>query len=125
MVVVSAGIRPITEIGTASGLTVNKGIVCDDQMRTSDPRIFAVGECVEHRGKLYGLVEPIWDQAKALADTITGFNPKAEYSVPSLALSSKSWESNWRQCGETKPKLCRTTEVVSAFVNPRAGCVRN
>src|SRR3990167_4152365 len=52
MVVVSAGIRPITEIATASGLTVDKAIVCDDQMRTSDSEIFSVGECVQHRGRI-------------------------------------------------------------------------
>ena len=79
MVVVSAGIRPITEIASASDLKVNKGILCDDQMRTSDPEIFTVGECIEHRGKLYGLIEPIWEQARVLADIITGSNPQAVY----------------------------------------------
>src|SRR5688500_13349357 len=47
MVVVSAGIRPVTEVAAASGLAVNRAIICDDQMRTSDPAIFALGECVE------------------------------------------------------------------------------
>ncbi len=79
MVVVSAGIRPITEVAKDSGLTVNKGIVCNDQMQTSDPSIFALGECVEHRSKLYGLVEPIWEQARTMADIISGFNPQAAY----------------------------------------------
>ncbi len=79
MVVISAGIRPITEIAKVSGIEVNKGIVCNDQMRTSDDNIFAVGECVEHRGKIYGLVDPIWEQAKVLADVITGTNPDAAY----------------------------------------------
>jgi len=79
MVVVSAGIRPITEVARNSGLNVNKGIVCDDQMRTSDPHVFALGECVEHRGKLYGLVEPIWAQARVMADVISGFDPQAVY----------------------------------------------
>ncbi len=79
MVVVSAGIRPITEVALNSGLNVNKGIVCDDQMRTSDPHVFALGECVEHRGKLYGLVEPIWAQARVMADVISGFDPQAVY----------------------------------------------
>ena len=105
MVVVSAGIRPITEIATASGLTVNKGIVCDDQMRTSDRDIFAVGECVEHRGKIYGLVDPIWDQAKALADVITGFNPKAEYLGSKLGTKLKVMGVELASMGETKPSL--------------------
>ena len=105
MVVVSAGIRPITEIATASGLTVNKGIVCDDQMRTSDRSIFAVGECVEHRGKIYGLVDPIWDQATTLADVITGFNPNAAYQGSKLGTKLKVMGVELASMGETKPSL--------------------
>jgi nitrite reductase (NADH) large subunit len=105
MVVVSAGIRPITEIASASGLTVNKGIVCDDQMRTSDRNIFSVGECVEHRGKIYGLVDPIWDQAKALADVITGFNPQSAYLGSKLGTKLKVMGVELASMGETKPSL--------------------
>ena len=105
MVVVSAGIRPITEIATASGLTVNKGIVCDDQMHTSDRDIFAVGECVEHRGKIYGLVDPIWDQAKTLADVLTGFNPNAGYVGSKLGTKLKVMGVELASMGETKPAL--------------------
>src|SRR5215813_13964974 len=89
MVVVSTGIRPITEIATASALKVNRGIVCDDQMRTSDPDIFAVGECIEHRGQLYGLVDPIWEQANVLADVITGENGSAAYCGSKLGTKLK------------------------------------
>ncbi len=89
MVVVSAGIRPITEIGGTSGLTVERGIVCDDQLRTNDPDIVAVGECVQHRGVIYGLVDPIWDQAKTIADVITGVNPSAAYVGSKLATKLK------------------------------------
>lgn len=105
MVVVSAGIRPIAEIASASGLTVNKAIVCDDQMRTSDRNIFAVGECVEHRGKIYGLVDPIWEQAKVLADVLTGFNPKAEYLGSKLGTKLKVMGVELASMGETKPSL--------------------
>ena len=105
MVVVSAGIRPIAEIATASGLTVNKAIVCDDQMRTSDRNIFAVGECVEHRGRIYGLVDPIWEQAKVLADVLTGFNPKAEYLGSKLGTKLKVMGVELASMGETKPSL--------------------
>ncbi|MBI3879946.1 MAG: NAD(P)/FAD-dependent oxidoreductase [Verrucomicrobia bacterium] len=112
MVVVSAGIRPITEIASVSGLTVNKGIVCDDQMRTSDRNIFAVGECVEHRGKIYGLVDPIWDQAKTLADVITEFNPKAEYLGSKLGTKLKVMGVELASMGETKPSLPEDEVVV-------------
>ena len=89
MVVISAGIRPITEVAQVSGITVNKGIVCDDQMRTNVPEIFALGECVEHRGKVYGLVDPIWEQARVLADVITGSNPRARYEGSKTATKLK------------------------------------
>ena len=102
MVVVSAGIRPIVEVATASGLTVARGIVCDDQLRTSDPDIFAVGECVEHRGTIYGLVEPIWDQAKTIADVLTGANPDAAYRGSKLATKLKVMGVNLVSLGDVR-----------------------
>ncbi|HTM04051.1 MAG TPA: nitrite reductase large subunit NirB [Vicinamibacterales bacterium] len=72
IVVVAAGIRPNVELGYKAGLHVNRGIVVNDYMETSDPDIFAVGECVEHRGVCYGLVAPLYEQGKVLAATITG-----------------------------------------------------
>jgi nitrite reductase (NADH) large subunit len=102
MVVVSAGIRPITEIATASGLTVDKGIVCDDQMRTSDPAIFALGECVQHRGKTYGLVDPIWEMANVLADVITDANASAGYHGSKLGTKLKVMGVELASMGETR-----------------------
>lgn len=67
LVVLAIGIRPNIDLAKAAGLEVNRGIVVFDDMRTSDPAIFAVGECVEHRGQTFGLVAPIWDQAKVCA----------------------------------------------------------
>ena len=102
MVVVSAGIRPITEIATASGLKVDKGIVCDDQMRTSDPDIFALGECVEHRGKTYGLVDPIWEMANVLADVMTGADASAAYLGSKLGTKLKVMGVELASMGETR-----------------------
>ena len=72
MVVIACGIRPNMELAKKAGLQVNRGVVVNDYMETSDPNIFAVGECAEHRGKVYGLVAPLYDQGKVLAATITG-----------------------------------------------------
>ncbi len=72
LVVVACGIRPNTALAVKAGLTVNRGIVVNDHMETSNPDIFAVGECVEHRGVVYGLVAPLYDQGKVLAATLTG-----------------------------------------------------
>jgi len=72
LVVIAAGIRPNVELGRRAGLVVKRGIVVNDFMETSNPDIFAVGECVEHRGVCYGLVAPLYEQGKVLAATITG-----------------------------------------------------
>lgn len=72
LVVIAAGIRPNAELGRLAGLEVKRGIVVNDYMETSDPRIFAVGECTEHNGTVYGLVAPLLEQGKVLAATITG-----------------------------------------------------
>ena len=72
LVVVAIGIRPETELARAAGLEVNRGIVVGDNLGTSDPDIFAVGECAEHRGQVVGLVAPIWDMAKVCAHHLAG-----------------------------------------------------
>ncbi len=89
MVVIATGITPNAEIGSRWGLTTERGIVVDDQLRTSDPDIYAVGECAQHRGRVYGLVAPLWEQAKVLADHITGSNPAAAYQGSKLATKLK------------------------------------
>jgi len=72
LVVIAAGIRPNTTLGKLAGVDVKRGIVVNDYMETSNPDIFAVGECTEHRGQLFGLVAPLYEQGKVLAATITG-----------------------------------------------------
>lgn len=72
LVVIAAGIRPNIDLAIQAGLTVNRGVVVNDYMETSRPDIFAVGECVEHRGVCYGLVAPLYEQGNVLAATITG-----------------------------------------------------
>ena len=70
IVVMAVGIRPEVRIATDAGLHVERGIVVNDQMVTSDPDILALGECVEHEKIVYGLVAPLYDQAKVLAKTL-------------------------------------------------------
>src|SRR5207248_3086762 len=60
------------ELGKLAGLEVRRGIIVNDYMETSDPNIFAVGECTEHRGQTFGLVAPLMEQGRVLASTITG-----------------------------------------------------
>jgi nitrite reductase (NADH) large subunit len=67
IVVMAVGIRPNVWLAESCGLRVNRGIVVDDTLQTYDPRIYAVGECVAHRGASYGLVAPLYDMAKVCA----------------------------------------------------------
>ncbi|TGD65572.1 NAD(P)/FAD-dependent oxidoreductase [Tabrizicola sp. WMC-M-20] len=72
LVCMAVGIRPEVRLANDAHLDVGRGITVDDQMRTSDPAIFALGECVEHDKQLFGLVAPLYDQAKVLAATLLG-----------------------------------------------------
>lgn len=67
LVVMAAGIRPNVELAKQAGLRCERGVLVDDSMQTYDPSIYAVGECVQHRGLTYGLVAPLWDQARVCA----------------------------------------------------------
>ncbi|MBG0561152.1 nitrite reductase large subunit NirB [Actinoplanes aureus] len=90
VVVIAAGIRPNTQMVADSGLPVERGIVVDDQMRVQGQEdIYSVGECAQHRGNLYGLVAPLWDQAKVLADHITGRDVSAAYTGSKLSTKLK------------------------------------
>ena len=71
-VVFAAGIRPNIALAKEAGIAVNRGVVVDDVMQTGGPDIFALGECAEHRGICYGLVEPAYEQARVLARHLAG-----------------------------------------------------
>ncbi|MDC5394115.1 nitrite reductase small subunit NirD [Acinetobacter baumannii] len=63
LVVFAVGIRPNIALAQSAGLRCNRGVLVNDTMQTFDPSIYAVGECIEHRGQTFGLVEPLWGQA--------------------------------------------------------------
>ncbi|MGH2805306.1 MAG: NAD(P)/FAD-dependent oxidoreductase, partial [Thermoleophilaceae bacterium] len=71
-VVVSIGIRARTDLARAGGIACERGVLVDDRMRSSAPNVVAVGECAEHRGLVYGIVAPIYEQAAVAADTLLG-----------------------------------------------------
>ncbi|MDM4769581.1 FAD-dependent oxidoreductase [Solimonas sp. SE-A11] len=73
LVVMTAGVRPNIELARSAGLQCDRAIVVDDTLQSFDPRIYAVGECVQHRQALFGLVAPIWDQARVCAIHLAGF----------------------------------------------------
>ncbi|MBB5050087.1 nitrite reductase (NADH) large subunit [Afipia massiliensis] len=85
-VVFAAGIRPNVTLAKDAGVPVNRGIVVDDQLRTGHADVFALGECAEHRGTCYGLVEPAYEQARVLADHLAGRPAQYTGSVVSTNL---------------------------------------
>jgi len=90
MVVISAGIRPNAQLAKDVGLTVERGIVVNDSMAcVNDPDVFAVGECAQHNGRVYGLVAPLWEQTAALADRLTGRKPDAAYKGSKVSTKLK------------------------------------
>jgi nitrite reductase (NADH) large subunit len=73
LVVMAVGIRPNTALAESAGIHCNKGIVVNDTMQSYDPRIYAVGECVNHRGTVYGLVAPLFEMAKVCANHLGNY----------------------------------------------------
>jgi nitrite reductase (NADH) large subunit len=90
MLVIAAGIRPNVGLAQRAGLTVERAIVVDDHMRSvDDDNIYVVGECAQHRGQVYGLVAPLWEQASVLADHLTGADKTAAYHGSRIATKLK------------------------------------
>lgn len=87
LVVVAVGIRPNIALARSAGVAINRGIVVDDRIETSVPGIHAIGECAEHRGQCYGLVEPAYEQARVLASRLA--DQKATYPGSVLSTNLK------------------------------------
>ena len=120
MVVIAAGIKPNAEIGLRCGLTVERAIVVDNHMRSvDDPDVYVVGECAQHRGRVYGLVAPLWEQAKVFADHISGRNADAAYHGSKLATKLKVMGVELASMGITEPAEERD-EIVQ-FTEPKRG----
>ena len=120
MVVMSAGIRPNVELGHLGALTVERAIVVDDHMRSvDDPDVYVVGECAQHRGRLYGLVSPLYDQAKVFADHVTGRNVQAAYHGSKLATKLKVSGIDVASMGITDPQEER--DEMLQFIETRRG----
>jgi len=120
LLVVAAGIKPNAEIGTRCGLTVERAIVVDNHMRSvDDVNVYVVGECAQHRGMVYGLVAPLWDQARVFADNVTGRNRDAQYHGSKLATKLKVMGVELASMGLTEPKMPQ--DEVIQFQEPAKG----
>jgi len=87
--IISAGIRPNVSLAKEAGLAVERGILVNDELACSAPDIYALGECIQHRRRLYGLVAPIWDQARHLAEKFTNESYNALYEGSLLSTKLK------------------------------------
>ena len=88
LVVLAVGVRPNIDLARTAGLDANRGVLVGDDMRTSDPDIYALGECIEHNGQVFGLVAPIWEQAKICGARLAG-DDGAVYVPPPVFTSLK------------------------------------
>jgi ferredoxin-nitrate reductase len=86
VVVVAAGVRPETALARAAGIECGRGVAVDDQMRTSAPRVWAVGECAEHRGTVYGLWAPLAEQARVAGAGVVGEPAAFHGAIPATTL---------------------------------------
>ena len=86
LVVMAAGIRPETVLAENGGIEIGRGIKVDDKLETNWPCIYAIGECAEHRGVCYGVVEPAYEQAKALARYLSGRPARYDGSLMAASL---------------------------------------
>lgn len=122
MLVVACGIRPRIDLARASGLPVNKGIVVNDGLATEVPGVYAFGECAEHRGRTYGIVAPVWEQASVLADVLCGKNPMARYQGSKLYARLKVAGVDVASMGSIEPEL--ETDQVIQIVEERKSAYR-
>ncbi|RKT54131.1 FAD-dependent oxidoreductase [Saccharothrix australiensis] len=121
LVVVSAGVRPATDLARDCGLVVERGVVVDDALRTSDPRIYALGDCAQHRGVVNGLVQPAWEQATVLADLLTGAVPGARYRGTPVVTKLKVRDIDLASLGEVHVELDEPGVEVLRVEDPTRG----
>ena len=117
MVVISAGIRPNVDLARMAGLHVRRGILVNDSLTCrNDQDVYAIGECAEHRGQVYGLVAPLWEQARVLAERLTGRNEDSAYGGSQVSTKLKVMGVELAVAGDKDP-LDEDDEVVT-YVEP-------
>ena len=120
MLVISAGIRPNIDLARMSGLNIRHGILVNDDLSCRNDRdIYAVGECAEHRNKTYGLVAPLWEQTRTLAERLTNDKSSATYTGSKVSTKLKVMGVELAVAGDKEP-VNDDDEVVS-YVEPNRG----
>lgn len=120
MIIISAGIRPNVELARQSGLAVDQGILVNDDLSCQNAvGIYALGECIQHRGQTYGLVAPIWEQVQILAEHLVSETPQALYQGSQVSTKLKVMGVELAVMGEKDPSS-EDDEVVT-YTEPGRG----
>jgi nitrite reductase (NADH) large subunit len=122
LVVFACGIKPRTDVAKSSDIPTRSGILVNDLLATQVAGVFAVGECAEHRGQVYGIVPPIWEQCEVLADVLTGANPLARYRGSKLYTRLKVAGVEVASMGIVEPEY--DTDEVVQVIEDRRGVYR-
>jgi nitrite reductase (NADH) large subunit len=122
MLVLACGVRPRTDVARASELPINKGIIVNDTLATEVPGVYAIGECSEHAGRIYGVVAPAWEQAAILADVLTGANAQSRYRGSKTYARLKVAGVDVASMGRLDPEL--DSDEVIQVVETRRGSYR-
>jgi assimilatory nitrate reductase electron transfer subunit len=120
-VVVSAGVRPETELAAEAGIAVDRGVLVDDRMGTSDDRVHAIGDCARHPGTVAGLVQPGFEQAEVLAGLLTGTDPAARYRGTALVTRLKARDIDLAAVGDALVEPGDESVEVLRFEDPSRG----
>jgi len=121
LVVVSAGVRAETTLAAEAGLTVDRGVVVDDALRTNDGRVHAIGDCAQHPGTVSGLVEPAWQQASVLADLLTGKDVAARYRGTNVVTKLKARGIELTALGDAQTEVGDPGAEVLCLTDPTRG----
>jgi nitrite reductase (NADH) large subunit len=122
LLVLACGVRPRIDVARASGLPINTGVIVNDSLATEAPGVYAIGDCAEHAGRVYGIVAPAWEQAAVLADVLTGANPQARYRGSRSYTRLKVAGVDVASMGRIEPELER--DEVLQVVETRRGSYR-
>ncbi len=121
LVVFACGIRPSTALAADAGLRVERGIVVDDELRTSDPRIHAIGDCAQHPAIAGGLLDSAWEQARVLAERITDPESTALYTGSAEVTRLKAADLDLVAMGEVNPDPDTDDDAASVVFSDARG----
>jgi assimilatory nitrate reductase electron transfer subunit len=121
LLVVACGVRPETGLAERAGLRVERGVVVDHRLRTSDPAIFAIGDCAQHAGVVSGLVAPAWEQARVVAGVVTGERPLDRYRARPAVTRLKAVGIDLAAMGDSTNGHGNSDDDIVTFSDPRRG----